>query len=363
MNLLKEIISRSLDSVSIVGMAKNAGKTATLNHLIQLEEYKQSTLSLTSIGRDGEEEDIVTNTEKPRIYIPANTLVGIAKGLLEKNKINFEIMTRTGFSTPLGEVIIAKSHEAGFIQLSGPSTKPQLQELKDIVLDLGSDLLLIDGALNRKSLAAPTLTEGVILATGAVIGEQIQTVVDKTSFQVELFNLSSSQDERLNQLVKEVIAKNKVAIINKDYEVVVPDNIKTAINNVAKINDLINEETRAIVFQGALVTNDLKKLMTKVDNLDQIKLIVKDATHIFITRRLYKRFKNMGGTIEVANEINLIGVTINPVSPVGSSLDPIKLLEQLGKIINPIPVYEIKLGKRYTQKGVKNIEFFTTRSG
>lgn len=358
MNLLTEILDKELKTVSIVGMAKNAGKTATLNHLIQLGGCKQVTLGLTSIGRDGEEEDVVTSTDKPRIHIPANTLLGLAKDLLQKSKLNFEIIERTGFNTPLGEIIIVRSREAGFVQISGPSTKSQLQQVKEKLLDLGAELVLIDGALNRKSLAAPALTEGTILATGAVIAEQLSTIVDKTRFQLELFNLATSKDESLHQLAREVSKENKVTIIDDQYHTEVP-NVKTAISNLTKITEQITEATRAVVFQGALVDGIVKKLIARVDNLNQIELIVNDATHVFLSRRLYNRFKSLGGSLKVIQEVDLAGVTVNPFSPVGSSLNPVELLTEIGKSARPIPVYEIKLGKMYGQKGVKDIEVFT----
>ena len=44
------------DSISIIGMNKNVGKTTTLNHIFKEARGKIS-LGLTSIGRDGEEMD------------------------------------------------------------------------------------------------------------------------------------------------------------------------------------------------------------------------------------------------------------------------------------------------------------------
>ena len=55
-------------SVSIIGMCKNAGKTTVLNRLIQELSHSGQVLALTSIGRDGEDKDLVTGTKKPGIY-------------------------------------------------------------------------------------------------------------------------------------------------------------------------------------------------------------------------------------------------------------------------------------------------------
>lgn len=54
--------------ISIIGMEKNVGKTTLLNKLIA-DIGKTKKLGLTSIGRDGEDIDVVTNTDKPRIYV------------------------------------------------------------------------------------------------------------------------------------------------------------------------------------------------------------------------------------------------------------------------------------------------------
>ena len=49
-------------SVSIIGMCKNAGKTTVLNRIIREVNGNGQTIALTSIGRDGENKDLVTGT-------------------------------------------------------------------------------------------------------------------------------------------------------------------------------------------------------------------------------------------------------------------------------------------------------------
>ena len=64
---LMSLFENEYKIISIVGMAKNAGKTVTMNHLIQEMAQKHVVVGLTSIGRDGERQDIVTKTYKPLI--------------------------------------------------------------------------------------------------------------------------------------------------------------------------------------------------------------------------------------------------------------------------------------------------------
>ena len=67
-----------VQTMSIVGMCKNAGKTTMLNWMLHHDRL-QGTLGLTSIGRDGESTDVVTGTEKPGIFVREGTLIATAK--------------------------------------------------------------------------------------------------------------------------------------------------------------------------------------------------------------------------------------------------------------------------------------------
>ncbi len=61
MGLLYDLSSK-YKTISIVGMAKNAGKTTALNYLIEEAMDEGVLLGVTSTGRDGETQDLVTGT-------------------------------------------------------------------------------------------------------------------------------------------------------------------------------------------------------------------------------------------------------------------------------------------------------------
>jgi hypothetical protein len=71
--LIKYINNGQLKHLAIIGMAKNAGKTVTLNNIVEEATDEKLKLALISYGRDGEEIDAITRQEKPRIYIPPHT--------------------------------------------------------------------------------------------------------------------------------------------------------------------------------------------------------------------------------------------------------------------------------------------------
>ncbi len=67
MDLLSKI--GALRSLSIVGMAKNTGKTVCLNYVLDQLQRSGKVIAVTSIGLDGEKSDQVTQTEKPEIEL------------------------------------------------------------------------------------------------------------------------------------------------------------------------------------------------------------------------------------------------------------------------------------------------------
>ena len=59
---------RKLRSLAVVGLAKNTGKTETLNYVLRGLSAEAECVAVTSIGVDGERTDRVTQTEKPEIF-------------------------------------------------------------------------------------------------------------------------------------------------------------------------------------------------------------------------------------------------------------------------------------------------------
>ena len=111
MGLLKEL-STKYKTLSIVGMSKNAGKTTALNYLIEEAMDEGLKLGITSTGRDGETQDLVTGTEKPRVYLDVDTLVAVPALLYELSDAGLEVVKRTNYSTAIVTLLICRVKEA-----------------------------------------------------------------------------------------------------------------------------------------------------------------------------------------------------------------------------------------------------------
>jgi len=148
-------------------MGKNTGKTFTFNQLIMEARQLDIGVAMTTIGLDGEPSDSLFHHAKPKILLSPGQIVANARSLLLASGLDYEILQATGVTTPLGEVFLARALSAGETLLAGPGTRQELALVKDQLEGLGVDLFIVDGAVDRRSLAAPMVTDTTVLAAGA----------------------------------------------------------------------------------------------------------------------------------------------------------------------------------------------------
>ena len=297
---------QQVQSMSIVGMCKNAGKTTMLNWLLA-HTGRQQILGLTSIGRDGESTDVVTGTEKPSIFVPAGTLIATAKDMLRLGDVTQEILVTTGIPTPLGEVVIVRARSAGYVQLAGPSITTQLKTVSHAFFDLGADISIIDGALGRKSLGARAVAEGVILCTGASYDMNMDKVVADTAHIYHLMNLPKA----------ETLPPEAAEGLEKCWR-----QHGAALVTGALTDSMVLPLLRSGVLRnGRLVVKDPSKVLLKPDTLDKLA-----------TRSV---------TLEAEEAARTLCVTVNPVSAYGWRFDKDAFMAAMTAAVDA-PVINVK---------------------
>lgn len=342
MELLK-LINDNYKTISIIGMAKNTGKTITLNYLVNEAIEANIPIGITSIGRDGEGIDIVTDTEKPRIYVDEGMIIATSTGLLPFGDANIEILQVTNYRTPLGEILIGRVKSPGNIQITGPQSLKELKELTETMINYGAKFVIVDGALDRKSSAAPSITDATILSTGAVISRDMNKVIEETMHLVNTFSLPTIEDNKLKNIVEDLIDNNKIAIIDKDYNVNTL-NFETALGVGSQIGKHLKDNSKYLVIPGSLVKSTIEDLVNTTRKYENIEIIIHDGTKIFISPRDYLRFVKLGVNIKVLHPINLIAITINPYAPSGYYFEPNIFLKQMKSYINSLKVMDLMLG-------------------
>ena len=347
MDMIKEInmgllydLSTKYKTLSIVGMAKNAGKTTALNYLIEEAIDEEVVLGITSTGRDGETQDLVTGTEKPRVYMEEGMLAAVPTLLYDMADAGLEVIRKTRYSTAIGELLICRVREAGYVQIAGPVINAEQKLLCKDMLDLGCRLVLIDGAIDRKTIASPDTSEAIILSTGAVLSRKMNKVVEETAHIVNLYRTPELEEGEIRNIIENNNFDDKIMLVDGNGTVHKLD-LVTGLGAAKEINGAIDENTKYIYIPGAFTNSVISDISVK--NLKQVQFVLKDPTKIFVNPMDWGTFRKKGFRVNVLKNIEIAAITVNPWAPAGYTFDNRVLLEEMQKAIPDIPIIDVRM--------------------
>ncbi|MBQ3176043.1 MAG: hypothetical protein IJB58_08720 [Bacteroidales bacterium] len=332
MPFINEILK--YDSLSIVGLEKNVGKTECLNYILLRLPLDYKKIAVTSIGIDGENKDQVTATKKPEIFLREGMYFSTAEAHYRNRRLVSELMEITSERSSLGRIVTGKVRVGGKVLISGPSSGPSLRRWISSARNLGVDITIIDGAISRLSSASPAISKAMVLSTGAAYSSNMNTLVQKTKFVVELINLQLAEDD-----IIEAFDPVENGVWGMDMEGNVIDFGLTSSLAVASLDKDITKGMRYIFAAGAL-TDRFLNLVINSGNIKNVTLLVRDFTKIFVNEMIYRNFVSRGGRILVLQKSKLVAVCVNPTAPNGYVLDSDILCEKLQEAIK-LPVYDI----------------------
>lgn len=277
MNLIDGLLQ--VKSCSLVGLEKNTGKTVTLNYLLG-HLPAGCRLAVTSIGLDGETRDQVVGTQKPEITLRPGMLFATTEKHYRQRRLVSELLDVSDIPTALGRLVTARVLVEGKVIIAGPGSTEMLRRwMRETEKE--ADLILVDGALSRMSLASPAVSEGMILATGAAYSANMDTLVRKTAYVVHLIGLPLWDG---------------------------------------------NEED-CISVNGAVTNRVLEKILNDKDAKSR-RLLIPDFTKVFADQLVWHRFEREHPVV-VRRRSRLLGLTVNPTAPNGMVLDSDALCRRL----------------------------------
>jgi hypothetical protein len=327
---LSELVADT-HALALVGLAKNTGKTETLAAILREHAAARRLVGVTSIGRDGEEHDVIdARIDKPRVQLQRGSLVATTGALLRSSGVAHERLLKTGVRTPLGEVVLARLSEAGTVEVAGPSAASDLRAIGDAMLELGAEQVLIDGAIDRRAASSPAVADGLVMATGAILSEDIQAVLDATRDAVDLVRLPAAGDSDGARDGEQRITLERRLVLNAEP---------------AQIATLLREHPRAETFvvDGALSERFLEGLLAARSERAgrELQIVAGDPTKVFLSHRGPRWYARQGVSIEVLRTIELKAITVNPVAPQSHRFDSRQLRELIESAVAGVPVLDV----------------------
>ncbi len=343
--ILSELTS-STRRLALVGLAKNTGKTETLAALLRELDAQGRRVGVTSVGRDGEERDVIdSRIEKPRVVLTAGSLVATTDGLLRASGLPYELLEDTGVRTPLGRVLVARLEQAGAIEVAGPSAAAEVRAVSDAMLAHGAEQALIDGAIDRRAASSPHVADGLIIATGAVLDQDIDEVVSRTRDAVELVRLPSvDEDAEAAPRLRALAQEGESVLVGHDLQpTALPSRFLLTADSeqVAQMLDE-NPGARWLIVAGALPERFLHELAHAVHKRRrQLTLVVADPTKVFLWKRGPEWFERQGVVLRTLERIALEAITVNPVAPQSHRFDSAELRALLAQAIPDVPIFDV----------------------
>ncbi|HEV2980020.1 MAG TPA: hypothetical protein VGX51_01205 [Solirubrobacteraceae bacterium] len=310
--------------LALVGLAKNTGKTETLAAILADHARAGRAVAVTSIGRDGERRDVIDERiAKPPVQLQEGWLVATTGPLLRAGGVAYERLLDTHIRTPLGEVVVARMTQPGEIEVAGPSVAQDVRSVSDAMLSLGAQQVLIDGAVDRRAASSPAVADGLVMATGAVLGHDVNQVVAATADAVEIVRLGQAQD------CSDALALERGVVLGAEP---------------AQIAQLLasHPDAGALLVRGALGEGFLQALLGATRGKRQLRVIVEDHTRVFLSEHAPAFYARQGVSIEVLASTELVALTVNPVAPQSHSLDSRALRDALRAVAGDVPVIDVR---------------------
>jgi hypothetical protein len=311
--------------LALVGLAKNTGKTETLGAILAAHARDGLAVAVTSIGRDGERRDVLDERiAKPPVRLQAGWLVATTGPLLRASGLAHERLLDTRIRTPLGEVVVARVTEPGTVEVAGPSVAQDVRAVSDAMLSLGAQQVLIDGAVDRRAASSPAVADGIVMATGAVLGGDIERVVAATAEAVEIVRLPLATDAH------DALALHRGIVLGAEP---------------AQIAEVLarDPQARSLLVAGALGESFLEALLAAARGTRRrLRVLVEDHTRVFLSRRSPSWYARQGIYIEVLARTELKALTVNPVAPQSHRLDSRALRRALAGVVDDVPVIDVR---------------------
>jgi hypothetical protein len=322
--------------VSVVGLAKNSGKTTTLNRIIKDMAFRPILLGLTSTGRDGEAVDSLLHIKKPRIEIGIGVVfTGVMGDLVWDigREGAVEMIRTTDLTTAMGNIIVARAKRSAQVVLMGPATVSEMGRLVESLISIdGCTMVLVDGSMDRIAAAGSSVADGVVLAAGAVMGPDIKGVVEKTAHAVELLEIERAAVSSPEASVSDRIVAVSVEGVRWETRggTLVSDG-EWALKRLKKGAEYL--------FTSGAVTDEALEVLIQGGRFPE--LIVPDATRFLISRRQKERWKDGGGRLSVVNRLRLIAVTVNPENPEGKGFDGREFFQAMQERLPEVAVFDV----------------------
>jgi hypothetical protein len=229
--------------------------------------------------------------------------------------------------------------DSGYVQVAGPVITAHHKKLCQEIFGLGATLILIDGAIDRKAIAAPDTSDAIILSTGAVLSRSLKKVVEETAHVVGLYTLPLLEPGVIRDQLVPMREEERILLIKEGK--IHTTELKTGLGAGKYLEQEIDQKAEYLYIPGAFTNSTVADIHPA--KLKQITFILKDPTKIFFDVMTWQQLRKKGLTVKVLQNIQVAAITVNPFATSGYAFEHQVLQEAVQQAIPGIPVIDVML--------------------
>ncbi|HPE68213.1 MAG TPA: hypothetical protein P5560_01415 [Thermotogota bacterium] len=319
--------------VSIVGLAKNVGKTTFLNFLSQRLSEEGRNALLLSVGRDGEGVDRLEFVDKPPVCVPEGFLVFTPENFLG-NRAAFEVLD--SFPEKLGSYhfVMARALVSTEVELVTPGSFASMEKaIAKCFCHNWASNVLVDGALGRQSHAGSLRSYGVFLVSGGSVPGAQSEVVRQTLFAVEKLELPPFPQHIAHLFALQPEKAPKGFLWDPgECEPLLFDSLIQQPEICGKIKE------GSVLFNPGVVTSSL--LQRLFQRRLPFSLVVEDGSAFLVEKEEFDRMRQRGIAVYARFPLRVLGIVVNPWG-VRRSVEGDKLVGELKQALPGKMVWDV----------------------
>jgi hypothetical protein len=200
---------------------------------------------------------------------------------------------------------------------------------------------LIDGAIDRRAASSPAVADGLVVSTGAVLGEDLDEVVERTREAIELVRLPCVTEPLAGELRAHA---GTTALLDgggraqrlEDRFVLSADG-----EEIARLLESAADAEHLLV-AGAVPERFVAELARSLRRTGRtLTLTAADSTHVFLSEHGPDFYRRHGLELDVLAPISLRAVTVNPVAPQAHSFDSAEMRARVAQALGDVPVFDV----------------------
>lgn len=338
-SLLDRVARSAAHHVAILALHPHAGARRVLAHLVDRARAKGWPVGALSAPRvplepDADPDRLATTV----VPLPEGVHVATSEEAAAAAGDRLEFVERSPWPTSRGAVILARTREAGEVDLHGPVEPDAIGDLAKNLGRLSGGLVFLEGGWERRAFAAPGTSDAVILVLSPGFSATPERSAAAARYVVETFS-SPPCDEPARVAWEETASRGAVALVAKDGTSLgvlppgLPDPVPAlraggmdALGTVVLPTGLNDE------FMIPLVRSPLR-----------FGLVVRDATRLNVSPVYFKAWLKGGGRIQVVRGTRLLAVATNPYNAVGPDADATSFRDLVQASLPQVPVHDVVL--------------------